>query len=217
MSKTMPTLIILLVSILSGCSKGEASLVEGRSQPPQVVVSTTPFNSNQDDATTHVLKGGGSLCEAHLLKEVSKERAVGNQLKKLDAFEQNNKVISNDLGRWLEIANKETLAAHELQFGEKRALLLNATHIHATGLATSFQYWFVGLDGQHIEFLSQSKNPNLIFFGKDEMLSYYAVDFSDKFLMNKDWSNVTLNLSRYRLDADGNSHLVTEERNVKCE
>src|SRR5262245_44103609 len=93
MSKTMPALIILLVSILSRCSNGEASLVEGQSQPPQVVVSATPFESNQDDETTHVLKGGGSLCESHLLKEISEERAVGNQLKKLDAFERNNKVL----------------------------------------------------------------------------------------------------------------------------
>jgi hypothetical protein len=217
MSKGISALIILSLSILCACSKGEASRSERRNQARNIDSSGTPSNTSESDERTLVIKEGGKLCEAHLLKEVSKDKAEDNQLETLKSFNRNDKLLSNGLRKWLEIADEETLSVHELRYGEKKALLLNATHIHATGLAINFQYWFISLEDQHVEFISQSKNPTLIFWDKGGTLNYYAIDFSDNFLLNKDWNNVTLNLLRYKRDANGNSRLVSEERNVKCD
>ena len=216
MSKGMSALIILSVSVLCACSKGEASRSARRNQAPNIDASGTPPNTSESDERTLLIKEGGKLCEAHLLDEVSKDKAEGNQLKTLKSFNRNDKLLSNDLRKWLEIANEETLSVHQLRYGQKKALLLSAIHIHATGLAINFQYWFISFENHHVEFLSQSKNPNLVFWDKGGTLNYFAIDFSDKFLDNKDWNNVTLNLLRYRIDAAGNSQLVSEERNVKC-
>ena len=169
------------------------------------------------NAQKPVVVRGGKLCEKYLLRKVAKDKATGSRIAKLKAFDTNDVSLPAQLKQWLEIANQETLGAHELRNGDKHALLLNATHIHATGLAVNFQYWFIKVDNQSIEFLSQSENPNLIFWDRNGLLNYYAIDFSDDFLTKKDWDNVTLNLLRYRVGHDSKSELISKESNVNCE
>jgi hypothetical protein len=169
------------------------------------------------NAQKRVVIKGGKLCEKYLLRKVARDKAEGSRVVKLKAFDRHDENLPADVKKWLAIANEETLGVHELQSAGKRALVLNANHIHATGLAINLQYWFIKVANQPSEFLSQSENPNLIFWDRDGFLNYYAVDFSDEFLMNKDWNNVTLNLLRYRISSAGESQLVRKEANVKCE
>jgi hypothetical protein len=168
-------------------------------------------------AQSPVVIRGGKLCEKYLLNKVAKDKAAGSLVVTLQSFDRNDQSLGSDVKKWLVIANEETLATHELRYRDKRALLLNANHIHATGLAINFQYWFIKVGDHSTEFLSQSKNPNLIFWDRDGLLNYYCIDFSDDFVQKKDWGNVTLNLLRYRVSPDSESQLISKESNVKCE
>jgi hypothetical protein len=56
-----------------------------------------------------------------------------------------------------------------------------------------------------------------VFWDKDGLLNYYSVVYSDEFISDKDWDNLTMDLKLYRINADGSKQLVSEEENVKCE
>jgi hypothetical protein len=63
---------------------------------------------------------GGKLCEKYTLKKAAKDKAEGSRVVKLKAFDRNDESLPPDAKKWLdEIANEETLVAHELRCGEK--------------------------------------------------------------------------------------------------
>ncbi len=86
-----------------------------------------------------------------------------------------------------------------------------------TGIASNFQNWHIRLDNHSVEFLSLSENPKLIFWDKNGLLDYYSITYGGKFLDNKDWDNLTLDLLRYRINFNGESQLLSEEQDVRRE
>jgi hypothetical protein len=161
---------------------------------------------------------GGEFCEKYLLKKIAKEKIVGSRLVRLTNFNPNSATLSPGLKKWLRYMREDELVAFELRDRGKRALLLSSTSYGATGLATNLESWRAELDDLHsVDFWSFSKNPRLVFWGKDGRLNYYSVVYSDEFIHNKDWDNLTFDLERHRVSRDGTDELVSEERHVKCE
>jgi hypothetical protein len=208
-------LITLLSFILSGCSSSEQSSLAKPSQTPVVALTKTP--TDEDSKSVHVVKDGGEFCENYLLKRDAKDRMEDSKVVKLKAFNTNDKNLSLDLKKWLEDMDEEKLVAYELQHDEKRVLLLRSFNRSATGLASNFQFWFIQYNNYSVGFRSLAREPKLVFWDKDGLLNYYYVKYSSEFVENKDWNNLTLDLLRYKISPDGQSQLVSEERNVKCE
>lgn len=94
----------------------------------------------------------------------------------------------------------------------RKALILRANDAGATGIGANFENWFIQLDSRSISFRSLSDNPNLIFWDKNGVLNYYSIDYGDKFLKNKDWDNLTLDLQRFTIDDAGKSQLINESK-----
>lgn len=217
--------IILSFFILWGCSRGELARSVEHSQTPAVVGNGATPEVFRNGKTTNsavnvqkpVLIKGGEICEDYLLQKITKEKAEGSRIAKLKAFNTNDETLSPDLKKWLETRDEKELVASELRHEEKKVLILGSTNTKATGIASNFQNWFIRFDSQSIEFLSLSENPELIFWDKDDLLNYYLVTYNAQFVENKDWDNLTLDLERYRINAEGKSQLVAEEQNVKCE
>lgn len=221
------TLILITLSFfnLYGCSNETIELSKP-SQTPVVVVmpSRTPvvaptktLDSDGDNHQIRRVRDGGEFCENYLLKKIAKTRAEGSRIVKLKVFNADDETLSPELKKWLELMWEDRTNAYELRHGSKKALLVRSYSRHATGLSASFESWFIQLDNHSNEFFSFSEEPKLIFFDKDGLLNYYAVIYSDEFIENKDWDNLTVNLLLYRVNADGKSQLVSKKQNVKCE
>jgi hypothetical protein len=96
--------------------------------------------------------------------------------------------------------------------------VLRSVSYGATGLATNLECWHIEAEGnQSVTYLSFSNNPRLVYWDKEGRLNYYSVVYSDEFIHNKDWDNLTFDLERHIINSDGSALLVSEERNVKCE
>ncbi len=220
-------LINLLLFVFSGCSVGEmARSVKQNSTPVgNKDISTTNDVVNvqtSDDIGNNQkiknIKGGGELCEKYLLKKITKEKVKGNQIVKLQTFNFDKKNLSPELKEWIETdIHIEMLKAFELHHKDRKLLILQANIAGATGIASSFNNWFVQFDQYPIKFLSLSEDSKLIFLDKDSLLNYYVIEYGSEFLGNKNFDNLTLDLLQYRVNSDGKSELLSKEQNVKCE
>ncbi|HRK52231.1 MAG TPA: hypothetical protein PLN05_17570 [Pyrinomonadaceae bacterium] len=218
--------ISFLFSILWGCSSGESARLIEQGQAHDVVGNSSPANTAvnaptpgvvKGDEKALVIKGGGQTCEEYLLKKIAKEKAGVGRTVKLKDFNTDDETLPPELKEWLQTSiHMEMLATFELRTKKKEALILRANIARATGIAANFANWFIQLDNRSINFRSLSKNPELIFWDKDGLLNYYSVDYGSIFLENRDWDNVTLDLQRFTIDAEGKSQLISEEQNVKC-
>lgn len=190
-----------------------------KNEPAQFVVSSnTQVNEDDNNRPIRFIKGGGENCEKYLLKKIAKEKAESNRMTKLKNFNLNDESLFPDVKKWLQNMREDILIAFELRNNEQKALLLSSTSYGATGLATNLENWHVEIGKIHsFTFWSFSKNPKLVFWDKDGLLNYYSVVYSDEFISNKDWENLTVDLERYRISFDGKAQLVSEEGNVKCE
>ncbi|MGB7070786.1 MAG: hypothetical protein WBD22_14930 [Pyrinomonadaceae bacterium] len=212
--------------ILWGCPSGESARLIEQSQVPVVVGNSSPVHTAVKAPTpvvikgnekAIVIKGGGETCEEYLLRKIAKEEAGGGRTVKLKAFNTDDETLSPELKEWLQTSiHMEMLATFELRNKETKALILRANLARATGIAANFQNWFIQLDNRSVNFRSLSKNPELIFCDKDGLLNYYSVDYGRKFLENRNWDNLTLDLKRFRVDAEGKSQLISEETNIRC-
>lgn len=216
----LPTLSLLTFCI---CCGGELTNRAEHDQKTDVAMTSTPADvvvktqTPKRDSQPIVIKGG-ELCTDYLLQKIAKEKAEGSRMTKLKTFNTDDKTFPDGLKKWLKDADEEKLDASELLLNENKSLILHSTNTRATGLASNLQYWYIGLgEGQSITFVSFSKNPSLIFWDKSGSLNYYSIVYSDQFIEDKDWDNLTLDLERYRINAEGKSQLVSEEQNVKCE
>ena len=160
---------------------------------------------------------GGKFCEKYLLGKIAKERAKGSRLVKLRTLNPKEATLSPDLKKWLRYMREDELIVFELKNQRGKALLLSSTSYGATGLATNLESWRIQIDDlKSVDFWSFSKNPRLVFWDRENRLNYYSVVYSDEFIHNKDWENLTFKLERHRVNRDGADQLLSEERNVKC-
>lgn len=218
---------VLLSFILWGCAGDEPARPAARDRAPALNVATNaraperapstqaPADAQSNKTPTTIR--GGEICESYLLKKISMERAGGGRAVKLEAIEGDGEHLSPGLKEWLETRDRRSLVAFELRHDGKQALVLGSQNTKATGIAANFQNWYVHLGSHHAEFLSLSEDPGLIFWDGNGLLNYYVITYGSKFLENRDWDNLTLDLLRYRVSPDGESQLVSEERNVRCE
>jgi hypothetical protein len=170
------------------------------------------------NAQKPVVIKGGEFCEKYLLKKIAKEKATGSRMVKLRTFNPKNPALSPNLKKWLQYMRKDELVAFELTSGEKKAMLLGSTSYGATGLATGLECWHIEGDvNQFVTYLSFSRNPKLVFWDKDGRLNYYSIVYSDEFIHNHDWDNLTFALERHQVSPEGSDRLVSVEQNVKCE
>lgn len=219
-------LVILSFFILCSCSSIESPRPIEQSQTIAVFVNKTPLNIAANSQTpvnvqtnekpVIKIKGGGELCENNLLKKIAVEKAEGSQIIKLKAFNPDDETLSSELKKWFQEIHSEMLVPFELQLKEKKVLILRANIAGATGIAANFENWFIQSDTYSLNFRSLSENPELIFFDKTGLLNYYSIDYGEAFLKNRDWDNLSLNLLQYKINLDGKSELIGEERNVKC-
>lgn len=164
------------------------------------------------------IKGGGEFCEKYLLKKIAKEKSDDSRLVKLKNFNPEDETHSPNVKKWLESMRWDELLAAELKNNQQKALLLRSTSYGATGLATSLENWHIEIEGIYSEtFWSFSKNPKLMFWDKNGLLNYYSIVYSDEFIENKDWENLTFDIELYKFSSDGKAELANEERNLKCE
>jgi hypothetical protein len=164
------------------------------------------------------IKGSGKFCEKYLLKKIAKEKSANSRLVKLKNFNPEDETLSLNIKKWLESMRWEELLAAELSNSQQKALLLRSTSEATTGLASNLENWHIEIEGVYSDtFWSFSKNPNLVFWDKDGLLNYFSIVYSDKFIENKDWENLTFNIERYKVSSDGKAQLINEERNLKCE
>lgn len=226
--------IILSFFTLCGCSTSEMAHSIEPSKTPALVGNGTPVNVavilpkpnvNANSQTLVVernkkptfTKSSDGLCENYLLKKINEEKANGSRILRLKTFNPDDETLSPELKEWLQTKiHLEMLVAFELQSKEKKLLLLRANVAGATGIAASFENWFIQFDSYSINFQSLSDNPKLIFFDKEGLVNYYSIDFNYTSKENKNWDDVPLNLLQYKITSNGESQLVGEEPNVKC-
>ncbi len=185
--------------------------------PSDNTVSVKPEVSENNPPIRYI-KGGGEFCEKYLLKKITKEKSAGSRLVKLKNFNPEDETLSSNVKKWLENMRWDELLAAELENNQQKALLLRSTSYGATGLATNLENWHIEIEGVFSDtFWSFSKNPKLLFWDKDGLLNYFSIVYSDEFIENKDWENLTFDIERYKVSSDGKAQLMSEERNLKCE
>jgi hypothetical protein len=164
------------------------------------------------------IKGGGEFCEKYLLKKIAKEKSSDSRLVKLNNFNPEDEALSPNVKKWLESMRWDEMLAAELKNNQQKALLLRSTNMSATGLASNLESWHIEIEGVYSKtFWSFSKNPKLMFWDKNGLLNYYSIVYSDEFIENKDWENLTFDIELYKVGSNGKAELENEERNLKCE
>lgn len=232
------TLLIGLFIILSLImfTNNSSEIVVAQSDFPEIKASTlldkTPEPPSENETSVnrkiseakdsiHDIKDGDQFCEKYLLKKVVKEKDSNSRVTNLKIFNTNDKTLSPNIKKWLENMQEDILLATEVKNTRQKALLLSSRSYGATGLATNLENWHIEIDGWYSDqFWSFSKNPNLIFWDKDGLLNYYSVIYSDEFLSassDRDFEKLTFNIERYKINSDGKTNLISEERNMKCE
>jgi hypothetical protein len=172
---------------------------------------------SENNPPIRYIKNGGEFCEKYLLRKIEKEKSADNRIVKLKNFNPEDEILSPNVKKWLESMRWDEMLATELRNNQQKALLLRSTSYGATGLATSLENWHIEIDNFYSEtFWSFSKNPKLVFWDKDGLLNYYSIVYSDEFIENKNWKNLTLDIERYKVNYDGKAQLISEERNLKC-
>jgi len=228
MKEMLTTMVLLTVFLWYGCpdrnsvnsfsSPSPSRTVESvdlvMANSPSPSPSPSPVPTRSQAKITSIK--GGPICQDYILQKVAKEKTSASKLARLRSFNTKDKTLSQDLVKWLETADDRKLAVFELRSGDKKALILSSRNVEATGLASNLEYWYVEIEGNSTVFQSLSKDPFLIFWGKDGLLNYWVIDYSDEFVNDKDWDNITLDLEHFVLDSDGNSQLMKEEKYVKC-
>jgi hypothetical protein len=207
--------------------------VEAQSRPSEIEIivpenkipappsdNKVPVKSDVPESNPPIryIKGSGEFCEKYLLKKIAKEKSAVSRFVKLKNFNPEDETLSPNVKKWLENMRWDELLAAELRNNQQKALLLRSTSYGATGLATSLENWHIEIEGVYSDtFWSFSKNPKLVFWDKDDLLNYFSIVYSDEFIENKDWENLTLDIERYKVSSDGKAQLISEERNLKCE
>jgi len=219
------SLIISIILVSWGCSTNGPQA--SSSQNHVKSVNESPRNSraanqpvptrNADSDAERQIQAQDGFCENYILGRINKEGSQAGRARKLDDSRIDEGTKSPELSKWLSKADPHLLSAYELTYNGARALLLHSKSVGATGLASSLEYWFLEVDSKYsVSFTSFSKNPNLVFWDHDGVLNYYSVLYSDDFVENKDWDNLTFNIQHYKVSPDVGTELVETERNVKC-
>lgn len=235
-------IISLLFLILSGCFKGNAG---GYIETDYDQVSSTNATANIQKIQTSSFevrkKPIGKYdepCQEYILRKIAAEKAKKSQTVELDIFDSNgefdtldirfkkatdlavlnskSKTLSPKFENWLEGVQLDRLVIFEVRLKEKKVLAFRSIISGATGISVNYSQWFIQFDNYSIIFESLSENPSLVFWDKNDALNYYLVDYSDKLPENKNGTNIALYLLRYKINPNGESQLVGEERNVKC-
>lgn len=198
----------------------EIEIIVPKSKIPEPPADNkVPVKSDvSENPPVRYIKDGGEFCEKYLLKKIAKEKLVSNRLVKLKNFNPEDESLSPTVKKWLESMRWDELLAAELRNDQQKVLLLRSTSYGATGLATNLENWHIEIEGIYSDtFWSFSKNPKLVFWDKDGLLNYYSIVYSDEFIENKDWKNLTFDVELYKVGSDGKTKLANEERNLKCE
>lgn len=216
-------------------SNKPVEIVNAQSRPPEIKIPAsddkTPeppsdnefpiIRTSKNSSSIRRIKDGGEFCEKYLLRKIAKEKFADSQLIRLKNFNPKDETLSPNVKKWLEYMRMDELLAVELKNNQQKALLLSSTSYGATGLTTSLENWHIEIDNLYSgEFWSFSKNPKLAFWGKDGLLNYYSVIYSDDFLSatsDRDYNKLTFNIERYKINSDGKAQLISEEQNLKCE
>lgn len=187
-------------------------------EPPSDNKTPVKPDISENNSPIRYIKNGGEFCEKYLLRKIAKEKSADNRLVKLKNFNPEDETLSPNVKKWLENMRWDELLAAELGNNQQKALLLRSTSYGVTGLATNLKNWHIEIDNFYSEtFWSFSKNPKLVFWNKDGLLNYYSIVYSDEFIENKDWENLTFDIEQYKVNSDGKVLLINEERNLKCE
>lgn len=217
-------LIVLYLMVCMGCLTSEPAQIDTGHNNSAVTATATP-PANKDDSAQKtrtsstnqpkIIKGG-EFCEDYLLKKIDTEKdstSVFSELK----FNPKDKSLSAGIKNWLDTADRDKLEANRLEGKGKNVLLLHSQNTAATGLAANLEYWIIQNGDKALEFQSFSKNPKLIWLDKDGAINYYSVVYSDEFIDNKDWDNLTFKIEKYKVNSIGESKLIETENNLKCE
>jgi hypothetical protein len=191
-------------------------------EPPSEDEKPAKLNVSKNNSSIRCIKNGGQFCENYLLKKIAKEKSADSQLVRLKNFNSEDETLSPNVKKWIDFMWwEENHFAAELKNNRQKALLLRSHSRGATGLSSSLEDWHIEIENFYSDgFWSFSRNPNLVFWDKDGLLNYYSVIYSDDFLSatsDRDYSKLTFNIERYKINSDGKAVLVSEEQNLKCE
>ena len=189
--------------------------------PPEYEKPIISNISKRNKSSIRRIKGGGQFCENYLLKKIAKEESADSQLRIIKNLNPEDESLSPNVRKWLGFMWwEDNQLAAELKNNRQKALLLRSKDRAATGLSMSLENWYIEIDNFYSDgFWSFSRNPKLVFWDKEGFLNYYSVIYSDEFLSatsDRDYSNLTFNIERYKINADGKTVLVSEEHNLKC-
>lgn len=191
-------------------------------EPPLKDEKPAKPNFSKNNSSIRRIKGGGQNCENYLLKKIAKERSADSQLVILKKFNPEDETLSPNVKKWIDFMWwEENQLAAELKNNRQKALILRSHSRAATGLSSSLEDWHIEVDNFYAGgFWSFSRNPKLVFWDKEGLLNYYSVIYSDDFLSatsDRDYTKLTFNIERYKINSDGKAELVSEEQNLKCD
>lgn len=158
-------------------------------------------------------------CLDSIIKQVDintivKSQPVDVKIKKNELFVSNSdKVVlrNNEIEVWLqELAIVDSIKAFALTHGSNNYYLFSSPIKQATGLAVNFTTWLI-VDAKRnvtFEIWSLSNNSEAFYFDKvrDE-LQYISFSFSDNFVHQKDYDNISYKLELYSIK-DGIESLI---------
>ena len=116
-----------------------------------------------------------------------------------------NLLVNDDIRKWIKIIDVNSVRVLELSFDKKSYLLINSKIKAATGLASNFFSWVIidATAGKVIgaNLLSLS-NDNGAAFIKNGELHFILFEFSEDFIREKDYENVSLAVVNYQFTGD---------------
>ena len=139
----------------------------------------------------------------------------GLQIVNGDILFQNIDLPDSTITQWLEQASADSIHIYSLRNQGSYFCILCSRVKQATGLSNNMIMWLViDIENGFIYSISSLVNDINLFYFKDRNLQMIAFDYSDKFLENKDYSDIDFEVTYFSF-LEGQA-IVSFETTTKC-
>ena len=184
---------VLLETILLGCSNPNLSNGQDLDQPIETNIETN--NVHEEDIT----------CEDSLVLSYSRAMILPN---KRDLELNNGHLI-----KWMKNIDSSSIQCFSFE-GNDAINIFKSVRLDATGLMANFYSYLILQKGKPVELNSLSNDIRLFALNEEMELEYYLFDYSEEFLKTRDWDNVFLKITKYKLNNE--TPIMINQFNRQC-
>jgi hypothetical protein len=122
---------------------------------------------------------------------------------------------TNNIEDWDEQISWESVQYSSISAGSSNYLIARAKFAGASGLGSNFRnYLIINLHTGKFYIVKSLAEDPFFFYVKNDLLEFYLFDFSEDFLSNRDYENITFNQQKFKIEHGNIINLGN--KTVKC-